>query len=393
MERSSYRASVRTDDAIVDDVRLRDGFAFSAVVFLAVRILLSLVAVLGVRPAFPPSPERSGLGVPATPGLHNAIDGTDRWDAAWFERIALEGYDWNIASAAFFPGYPIAIHGVATALPVGESGAALLVSNAAFLAALTIMFALTTLEFSVGLARRAVVLLACFPTSYVFMAPYSESLFLVASLLCFWWARRGRWLGAGLAGFLAAATRSLGVLIVPALLMEALGTDRKRRHWAIAASLIPSIAPALYALYWFIHSGNAMTPFEVQATWFRTLTFPLVTLGEALWLAVVGFRYQQGFYWIIDLVLTAALLLPLALRWRILPRPYLLYVVLGVVTVLSFPPPRPLFSAPRYLMVLFPVFWLMASLLTRGRYVVAVVTFTLGFVCMAALFVNWGAVG
>jgi hypothetical protein len=157
--------------------------------------------------------------------------------------------------------------------------------------------------------------------------------------------------------------------------------------------LIPSIAPALYALYWFIHSGNALTPFEVQATWFRTLTFPLVTLGEALWLAVVGFRYPQGFYWIIDLVLTAALLLPLALRWRILPRPYLLYVVLGVVTVLSFPPPRPLFSAPRYLMVLFPVFWLMASLLTRGKYVVAVVAFTLGFACMAALFVNWGAVG
>jgi apolipoprotein N-acyltransferase len=92
-------------------------------------------------------------------------------------------------------------------------------------------------------------------------------------------------------------------------------------------------------------------------------------------------------------VLTAALLLPLALRWRILPRPYLLYVVLGVVTVLSFPPPRPLFSAPRYLMVLFPVFWLMASLLTRGKYVVAVVAFTLGFACMAALFVNWGAVG
>jgi hypothetical protein len=36
---------------------------------------------------------------------------------------------------------------------------------------------------------------------------------------------------------------------------------------------------------------------------------------------------------------------------------------------------------------------LMASLLTRGKYVVAIVTFTLGFVCMAALFVNWGAVG
>src|SRR6266513_4460250 len=99
-----------------------------------------------------------------------------------------------------------------------------------------------------------------------------------------------------------------------------------------------------------------MTPFEVQATWFRTLTVPLVTLGEALWLAVVGFRYPQGFYWIIDLVLTATLLLPLLLRWRILPRPYLLYMVLGVITLLSFTPTRPLCSDARNLMLLFPSF-------------------------------------
>src|SRR5207249_2778355 len=114
----------------------------------------------------------------------------NRWDAGWFERIAQEGYDANDASAAFFPGYPLAIRAIAAVLPIGEQGAAILVSNAAFVGALIVLFALTTFEFSIPMAKRAVLLLGCFPASFFFLSPYSESLFLLASLLCFWWARR-----------------------------------------------------------------------------------------------------------------------------------------------------------------------------------------------------------
>src|SRR5436190_23296584 len=129
-------------------VRFRDGVVFSGAVFLGMRVVLSLLAVLTVGTVRPPSFAGSGMEIPATPGWHNAIDGTDRWDAGWFERIAQEGYDPNDASAAFFPGYPLTIRAITIALPVGEPGAALLVSNTAFLGSLIVLFALTSFEFS-----------------------------------------------------------------------------------------------------------------------------------------------------------------------------------------------------------------------------------------------------
>ena len=73
----------------------------------------------------------------------------------------------------------------------GGAGGATLVANVSFLLALILLYGLTTLEYTEDIARRSVVLLASFPASFVFMAPYSESLFLLSSLAAFWWARRG----------------------------------------------------------------------------------------------------------------------------------------------------------------------------------------------------------
>src|SRR5438876_1423917 len=155
-------------------VRLRDGARFSFLVFLAVRVGLSVLAVLTVSTVHPPSSAGSGVAAPATAGWHNAVDGTERWDAGWFERIAQDGYRPDDASAAFFPGYPLAIRGVTSVIPVSEADAALVVSNVAFLGALVVLFALTTFEFSTDTARRAVLLLAWFAASLFFLALFRE---------------------------------------------------------------------------------------------------------------------------------------------------------------------------------------------------------------------------
>jgi Mannosyltransferase (PIG-V) len=355
--------------------------------------LVSLVAVVGVRATQPPSVAQQDVSVPATPGWHNAIDGTNRWDAGWLERIARDGYDWNDQSAAFFPGYPLAIRALAATIPLDEVTAGLLVSNAAFLTALVVLYALTTREFSTSTARRTVVLVAAFPTSFFFLAPYSESLFLLASLLTFWWARRGRWGGAAAAGFAAAATRSFGVILMPALLWEAWNTRGEHSKSAFAAALAPLLAPVLYALYWLIHAGDALLPIHAQASWFRAPTIPFVTLGDALWLGIIGIQYPRGLYWTADVLLTAALLLPFALRWRTVPRSYAIYVGVSLLIILSLPPPyRPLVSAPRYIMVLFPIFWTMANTLTGRWFYVTLGTFVIGFLWLSVLFMNWGLI-
>ena len=372
--------------------RLRDGLGFSFLVFIALRVALSVVSIVAVGtvkpPAYATDPE-----VRLTRGWHNAIDATDRWDARWFERIAEDGYDPTDASAAFFPGYPLTIRAITWTQLIGTFDAALVVSNVAFFGALTVLFALTSAEFSTDMARRTLILLAAFPVSFFYLSPYSESLFLLTSLLAFWWARRGKWGAAGLAGFLAAGTRVVGIFLVPALLVEAWTVEPDQRRKAVAASFLPALAPLAYAFYWFARTGDALRPFHAQDSWFRTFEVPIVSLANAVWLGITGITDAHGIYWTADLVLTAAVLVPLALRWRMIPRPYLGYVIASGVVILSYPlPARPLLSAPRFLIVLFPAFWALADLCVGRRFVLVSAVFCVGFVLMTATFVNWGFV-
>src|SRR6185503_12430190 len=145
-----------------------------------------------------------------------------RWDSVWYLRIADSGYGDSAPRAAFFPLYPLLVRGVATVLG-GSHGALLvaayLVSLAAFLGALTLLYRLTELELGRRLARPTLLLLAVFPAAVFFGAPYSESLFLLLAVGAFYAARTGRWAWAGACAGLASATRSAGLLLIIPLAM------------------------------------------------------------------------------------------------------------------------------------------------------------------------------
>ena len=129
--------------------------------------------------------------------------------------IVENGYDPDDGSAEFYPAFPLVSRAVAWLLPVGALGAATLVSNVSFLLALILLYGLTTLEYTEDIARRTVVLFAAFPASFVFMAPYSESLFLLSSVAAFSVGRRGRWGASAIAGVVATATRAVGLVLIP----------------------------------------------------------------------------------------------------------------------------------------------------------------------------------
>ena len=75
------------------------------------------------------------------------------------------------------------------------------------------------------------------------------------------------------------------------------------------------------------------------------------------------------------------------------PDAYLVYAGVRILVILSYPlPARPLLSAPRLLLVVFPLFWAMAALFRGRLFVVATATFLLGFVALSAAFMNWGFV-
>src|SRR5205823_6012079 len=126
---------------------------------------------------------------------------------AYYLAIAQNGYSPNGAERAFFPLYPLLVRwlGQLSGLPPLVTG--MLLSIACFGAVVVIFYKWVSLDYGQALAVRATILLCFSPVAYYFVAFYSEALFLLASILSLYFARRGWFLASGLAIALAGATR------------------------------------------------------------------------------------------------------------------------------------------------------------------------------------------
>src|SRR3990167_7488746 len=106
------------------------------------------------------------------------------------------------------------------------------------------------------------VLLLYFPTSFYFGALYNESLYLFFSLLAFYLARKDKWLLAGIVGALSSATRIFGVLLLPALIIEAVQRKVPLRK-SIWVLLVP-IGLIYYMYYQWANFSDPLAFYNLQ---------------------------------------------------------------------------------------------------------------------------------
>ncbi len=376
----------------------REGIRYSLTVFLVVRLGLLILGLVAVE-LFPPIKPVSVPGWRAhplpDPGWQNAFTSFERFDALWFLRIASSGYRTGDGSAAFFPLYPLAIRAVSWVMGGHPFAASLLVSNAATACGLCVVFALTASERSIATARRTVLLVALFPTSFFFFAPYSESLFLLLAATTYWAARSRRWAAAGAAGALAALTRNVGIVLAPALVVEAFHQRAEGRGSVLpglGAAVAVGLGALAYLAYWWAKVGDWLAPVDQQANWQRTFSWPWATLVDG---TRDAFRYlgnANGGYWLIDWLIVVPVVgasVFALLRYR---PSYSVYLWGGLLIPLTFVfADRPLMSMPRFVLPLFPAFWALAELTERWRIpekAVAAVG-AAGLALLVVLFVNW----
>jgi Mannosyltransferase (PIG-V) len=398
---------------LLERLRASEGLLPCLWAFLALRVGVSLLCVIAVglvdvRAGIPSVP--GWPADPVMPGWHDLVTGLVRQDALWFLRIATEGYRVDDASAAFFPLYPLLTRILSWLTGGHPLLAALLISNVACFAALLALYRLTARECSDAVARRTIVYLAVFPTAFFFLAPYSESLFLWLSVTAFLSARSDRWWLAGLAGAGAALTRSMGILIAPALLVMALERPghgapepgagalpaeprRTPRAARVLASASVALGPILYFAWWQAAHGDLLAPLDAQQAWQREAAFPLTTLwrAAALALGIEPLGRATG-YWLIDLLVVGVIVAAVVLGWRSLAPAYLTYAGLSLAVPLAYPfPPRPLLSMPRFVLVVFPAFWALADAAERRRlpHTLVIASFAAGLGLLTVLFATW----
>ena len=396
--RTRVLGALRRSDAVHAAVRV---FTLSRGMVLAVAIF----AALSFGPATGGLAERNAATFD-NPALTHSLGGAGdvllaplaRWDAVWYQGIADSGYGTDQHRSAFFPLYPLLAR-AAGELGGGSAGALLLgsylVALAAFLAALVLLYRLVSLELGRPLAQPTLLLLAFFPGALFFGAPYSESIFLLASVGAFFAARTGHWTWAGIALFAAATTRSAGVLlVVPLAVMYLWGPRADRpapgRHplrpeaaWLLLAPL----GLAAYALFLELAHGDGLAFLDVQDSWYRHFAGPLGGAWDGVVAAFDGARQllsgsKEHVYFdraggdpyrvaAMNLMLFGFLVFALvacAGALRRLPRPYGIWVAVALLLPLSFPVgPQPLMSLPRFLAVLFPVFMWLALVCEERR--------------------------
>ncbi|HEU0101877.1 MAG TPA: hypothetical protein VFR07_06100 [Mycobacteriales bacterium] len=272
------------------------------------------------------------------------------WDAAWYERIAGQGYDPLPAEALrFFPLLPLLARGLAPLL-LGSEGAALLVlSNGGAIAFGLLLHRLAVREgLGEAVAGRAVWAAAFAPAAFVQVMGYTEPLYgaLVCGLLLA--VRSRRWMLVGLLGALAGALRPPGVLLAVVVLVEACAGLRaagaRERLARLAAVLAPAAGLGGYLLWVRLRYGDALLPFRAQVEPdLRGGAFvdPLPGVVDALRGLLTGQLAGSGLHVAWAIVALALLVVV----WRHLP---LSYVALAGLTVLLGMTARSMTSFERY---------------------------------------------
>src|SRR3989338_10736162 len=284
------------------------------------------------------------------------------FDGIHYLLIAGEGYTNNFG---FLPLFPILIKTL-TLLIGNESTfspsyffSGLIISNLAFLASLFIFYKLLLFDYKRGVAITSIVFLLLFPTSFYFGAVYSESLFLLLTLLTFYFARRKWWLLAGLLGALTSATRVVGIILLPALLVE-YAMQKKKTIKDLLSILLAPLGLIIYAVYNFVRWGNPLYFLQAQGELsngravnsiilppqliyrYIKILFTVSPVQYDWWIALLEF----GVFWF------AAILVYVMWKQKI-RLSYLIFAVLGILIPMM---SGTLTDFPRYILPLFPLF-------------------------------------
>jgi hypothetical protein len=294
----------------------------------------------------------------------------NRWDALHYLALSQHGYTATGERAiqiAFFPLYPWLTRLVAFFLS-DHLVSAFVVSAVCSVAAGLLLKRLVEADYGAGVARDAVWFMLIYPTSYFLHIPYTESLTLALVIGSFYAARRNSWAAAGLLGAAASLSRINGMVLGPALAVEIFMQYRATRRWDwrwLWVLVIPAGLAGYLLLNKYV-TGNAFTFLSVQQSfWSKTLTWPWRGVGGAygsIWgrapseALMVG--WQEVFFALVGLACTVY-------SWVRLRPSYAVWMTLNwlLFTSTSF-----MLSAPRYTLILFPVFIIFAMLSARAAW-------------------------
>jgi len=185
-----------------------------------------------------------------------------QFDGVHYLTIAGSGYEGTGLIQAFFPLYPLLMRLLSFGV-LDEGIVGLLISISSFFAAFYFLYKLILIDESNKITKKTLLILLLYPVSFFFISLYTESLFLLLIVASFYAARKQKWQFAGILGLLSAATRLVGIFMLPALLFE-YWTQYKKIKVGVIWCLGPLVGLLLYMTYLWSTFGDPMLFYHVQ---------------------------------------------------------------------------------------------------------------------------------
>jgi len=351
----------------------REIVAFIFFTVLIWRVGLIILAWLGLRLI----PLRTGyLGGEAGPYWVNPLLWCwANFDSVHYLGIAQRGY--YQFQQAFFPLYPYLIRYLNPFFK-NYLYTGLFISHLSLIIALFLFYELVKLDYQKKIARRSLLYLLLFPTAFFFGCVYTESLFLALVLGSFYAAKKKNWWLAGILGGLASATRFVGIFLFPALLLEWSLQKEKRKKTLIETvkESLPLFFIATGLLFYMAYlketTGDPLYFIHVQPFFGAERTGgKIVLLYQVFWryfkMLITVQKLTPTYFVVVLESLTAVFFVFLTIfvylrRWFA----YLTFMALAFIA----PTLTGTFSSlPRYALVLFPGFILLAIWGEKYRWV------------------------
>jgi len=314
-------------------------------------------------------------------------------DGAHYVSIAKYGY--MQFEQAFFPLYPIFIRFLSDLLYLSPYVGSQLLSNCLFFAAIAFFYYLIKSKYSHKNAIWTIIFLLSFPTSFFFNAAYTESLFLLLVVVTFYFSNRQKWFLAGFFGALASATRLAGVFLFPALLLELwllykkninpqpLRAEPSGRRPATRNSLTRQLLCIClipfgllsYMFYLWKTLGDPFYFFHVQPLFGANRTG-----GTIILLPQVIYRYFKIFFtasfsydYIIALIEFSGFFLAAFLLIKGFKKIPLSWQIFSWLSLLVPPLTGSFSSIPRYILTIFPIYYLLSEQSKILRYLLLII--------------------
>lgn len=320
----------------------------SLVTLLVVKVFALLLGVFA-RQIFANQP---------VPNLRAAIAAWNGWDGPHYLNLAQYGYEATGERAVgivFYPLFPWLTRFVGWMIGGDYLVGAFIVANVASFVAVFLFDRLVRLDHDDATTRQAVWFFCIFPLSYFLHIGYTESLFLALALGAFLAARTGRWPLVGLLGALACLTRVNGLVLLPALAIEALAHYRRTRRLDLRWAWL-GLIPWGFGGYLLLNYRVTGDPFAfvrfTREHWYKSLATPwdgiramIVSIAWRPPIDVISYVVQQTFFLVVSAIGAAVALFKLRAS-------YAVWIALNLLLITS---TTFIYSLPRYTLIFFPL--------------------------------------